>query len=157
ELVALKGDDRRVMVSGVVGNPAPVDVALLPPPGGGPAMADLAPSCTYAGGPTGMQTAAPAVRLAAFLDHFPGRSQLTSICDPDLGGALGEIGDTAKKLVGDPCIDTTNLLDSSNDPGIQPACEVVDVRDAAPDQPVSFPPCVAPGGIDCFELVPDAH
>jgi hypothetical protein len=156
-LVALKGDERRVMVSGVVGNPTPVAVELAAPPGGGSPIPQLAPSCSYTGGSTGMETADPAARLAAFLDHFPGRTQISSICDPDLGGALTQIGDTAKKLVGDPCIDTTHLLDSSPDPGIQPACEVVDVRDAAPDAPVSIPPCVAAGGLDCFELVADVR
>jgi hypothetical protein len=152
-LVALKKDPRRVMVAGIVGDPSPVAVDLEPPPGGGTPVPTLGPSCVFAT----MQHADPAVRLAAFMDRFPGRSQLTSICDPDLSGALSQIGDTAKKLVGDPCLAPAQLVDRSPDPGLQPACEVTDVRDAAPDRPQTLPECVVDGQLDCFQFVADAH
>src|SRR5262249_43301455 len=90
-------------------------------------------------------------------DRFPGRSQLTSICDPDLSGALSQIGDSAKKLVGDPCLAPAALVDRSPDPGIQPACEVTDVRDADPDHPQALSECVADGQLDCFRFVADEH
>jgi hypothetical protein len=153
-LVGLKGDARKVMVAGVVGDPSPIAVELAPPPGSGTAIPTLAHSCTY-DGPNGPQTADPALRIATLLDQFPGRSRLTSICNPDLSGAVGDIGDSAKKLMGDPCLDTATLVDSSDAPGIQPACEVSDVRDAAPDHPTLLPAC-AGASADCYELVPDA-
>ncbi|MDB4956648.1 MAG: hypothetical protein JWO36_4217 [Myxococcales bacterium] len=153
-LITLKGDPRKVMVAGIVGDPAPVAVALASPPGGGSPIPVLQASCVFTG-TNGTQTADPGVRIATFLDGFPGRSKRTSICDPDLTGALAEIGHSTKQLVGDPCLDTTNLADSSSAPGIQPACEVVDIRDSAPDAPTSLPPCVA-GATDCFEIVNDA-
>jgi hypothetical protein len=153
-LVAVKGDPRTVMVAGIVGNPAPVAVDLASPPGGGVPIPRLSPSCVY-NGQVGPETADPAVRLAAFLDAFPGRSQLTSICDSDLSAPLGQIGSTAKKLIGDPCLDSMLLADTSSDPGLQPACEVIDVRDSAPDAPVTLPTCDAGGG-DCFEIQRDA-
>ena len=155
-LVTFAGDPRRVMVAGIVGDPSPVAVELDPPPGGGTAIPTLAASCIYAGA-AGPQHADPAVRLAAFFDRFPERSQLTSICDPDLSGALSQIGDSAKKLVGDPCLASANLVDRSSDPGIQPACEVTDVRDAEPDRPQALTECVADGQLDCFRFVTDEH
>jgi hypothetical protein len=150
-LVALKGDPRKVMVAGIVGDPTPVAVERSPAGDLGPA---LVPSCRFAG-PNGEELADPAVRLAAFLDAFPGRSQLTSICSADLSAPLSEIGDSAKKLVGDPCLDTARLADTSPAlPGIQPACDVVDIRDSAPMAPRALPTCSA-GATDCYELAFD--
>ncbi len=148
-LVELKGDARKVMVAGIVGDPAPFGIAN----GGSDPALFLQPSCTIDGS-NGPESANPAVRLSAFLDAFPGRSQLTSICSPDLSSPLSTIGDTAKKLLGDPCLDTGELADISALPGVQPACEVFDVRDSAPKAPLSLPAC-APGGTDCYELAPD--
>jgi len=154
ELVSLKGDARRVMVAGIIGDPTPVAVELRPPSGETVAIPQLVPSCVY-DGPSGSQHADPAVRLAAFLDRFPGRSQRTSICNPDLSGALSQVGETAKQLVGSSCIDISYLADSSADPGLQPACEVTDVRDAAPGEPLAIPACGAGIATDCFTFVED--
>jgi hypothetical protein len=154
-LLAVKPDPRMVMVAGIVGDPTPVGVGLVAPTGG-TASPTLAPSCLF-DGRQGPERADPAVRLAAFLDGFPGRTQRTSICNSDLSSSLDAVGATAKQLVGDPCIDTTSLADISADPGVQPACEVTDVRDAAPDRPISLPVC--PSGVaaaDCYSFVPDA-
>ncbi len=150
-LLAAKADPREVMVAAIVGDPAPVSVHVDTTNG----MQQLAlePSCIFAG-PAGDELADPAVRLAAFLDAFPGRSTLTSICNADLSGALTQIGGTAKKLVGDPCLDTPNLADASPDPGLQPACEVLDIRDSAPDAPTVVPTCTA-GASDCYEIAAD--
>jgi hypothetical protein len=154
-LLAIKPDPRQVMVAGVIGDPSPVHVELAALPGTTAPIPTLSPSCTFDGA-TGGETAAPAVRLAAFLDGFPGRNQRTSICDGDLSGALDAIGASAKRLVGDPCIDAAALIDSSVAPGIQPACEVTDVRDAAPGETVVLPACADGVVTDCYALVADA-
>ena len=117
ELVAIKGDPRSVMVAGIVGPPDPFEVGIRQ--SGGVQTLTLLPSCIFPG-PIGNEDAAPAVRLAAFLDAFPGRSQLTSICDADLSSALSQIGASAKKLVGDPCLDAPELATASPDPGLHP-------------------------------------
>ena len=150
-LLAIKNDPRKVMVAAIIGNREPFAIELRDV-SGSPQPA-LGYSCSF-DGPSGPAVATPGVRLATFLDAFPGRSQLTSICSPDLALPLEVIGDSAKKLVGDPCIDTANLLDTSSDPGTQPACEVVDIRDSQPDAPTILPVCNA-GSTDCFELVAD--
>jgi hypothetical protein len=140
-LVSLKGDARKVMVAGVLGDPSPVAVELVPPPNSTTPELALAHSCTYGG----TQTADPAVRIAAFLDAFPGRSRLTSICNPDLSDAIADIGMSAKGLMGDPCLTPDVLPDT---------CEVTDVRDSAPDDPIHLPRC-ADGGTTCFDIIPD--
>jgi hypothetical protein len=150
-LIQVKGDPRKVMVAAIVGDPTPVVVENRPL--NGMESLAVAPSCIFAG-PNGQEYADPAVRLAAFVDGFPGRSQLTSICNADLSGALMQIGSTAKKLVGDPCLDAEDLADASAAPGIQPACEVVDIRDSAPSAPRRLPSCT-PGATDCYEIAGD--
>lgn len=147
-----KRDPRQVMVAAIAGDPEPVRVQLEALPGGPVAM--LAPSCAF-DGPTGGQHADPGVRLAGFLRAFPGRAQLTSICSADLTAPLDAIGATAKRLIGDPCIDTRELADASADPGVQPACDVVDVRDAAPGDPRSLAMCGGDGATDCYAMVAD--
>ncbi|HEX4420067.1 MAG TPA: vWA domain-containing protein [Kofleriaceae bacterium] len=161
-LLAAKPDPRQIMVAAVVGNPAPVQVELASDPPGTPPSPTLAPSCTYPAA-SGPATADPAVRIAALLDGFAGRSQLTSICSPELSGPLDAIGATAKQLMGDPCIDTRNLADTSPAPGIQPACEVT--QDNQPGDPsglgreaaavTQLAPCEAGGADACYALVAD--
>jgi len=148
-LVTLKGDPRKVMVAGIVGDPAPVAVELRDL--GGALSSALVPSCVFSG-PNGPESADPAVRLSAFLEAFPSRAQLTSICSSDLSAPLSMIGDTAKKLVGDPCLDTSLLADASPLPGVQPACDVLDIRDSGAS--TALPACGG-GATDCYELLAD--
>ena len=143
-LVNIKVDPRKVMVAGVVGDPMPVAVELATPPGGGTPIPTLSHSCSY-GGAIGAQVADPAVRLASFVDQFPGRSRLTSICSADLSDAVSDIGASAKRLMGDPCLTQAVFTDT---------CDVTDVRDSAPDAPAHLPSC-SDGGPDCFEIVAD--
>ncbi len=152
DLLAVKPDKRNVMVAAIVGPPTPVEVTIQSINGN--AGPGLSPSCVFAG-ENGPELADPAVRLAAFIEAFPGRSQLTSICNADLSGALSQIGASAKKLQGDPCLDTLNLADASPDPGLQPACEVLDIRDSSPSAPMILPACGPGSTDDCFEIAAD--
>jgi hypothetical protein len=152
-VLAVKPDPRMVMVAAIVGDPQPFGIDLIPPPGGGAPQPTLLHSCTFPGS-MGPEVADPAVRIAAFLEAFPSRSELTSICSGDLSAPLGTIGGSAAKLIGDPCLYSTQLADASDDPGLQPACDVIDVRDSAPDQPRSLATCTS-GASDCFEIVSD--
>jgi len=81
---------------------------------------------------------------------------MRAVPNRDLSSSLDAIGATAKQLIGDPCIDTTSLADTSADPGVQPACEVTDVSDAAPDRPTPLPACASgAAGADCYRFVAD--
>ena len=114
----------------------------------------LAHSCVV-DTPAGSAVADPAVRIAGLLESFPGRSQLTSICSGDLTNPMQMIGDSAKKLMGDTCLDTTTLADiSATEDGVQPSCEVADIRDS--NGAVSMIPLCSSGAPDCYEFVADA-
>ena len=154
-ILAAKSDARMVMTAAIVGDPTPVQVELRPPPGGGSPQNALGHSCTF-DSPNGFAVADPAVRLAGLLDSFPGRSALTSICSGDLTNPMQLIGDSAKKLIGDTCLDTATLADvSAVDPGVQPSCEVADIRDSVPGAATMLPLCSS-GAPDCYEFVADA-
>jgi hypothetical protein len=150
-LVAAKPDPRMVTAAAIVGDPEPFALELQAPPGGGTPQLSLAHSCQFQGA-SGGEVADPAVRLAAFVDAFPG-SQLASICSADLGPAVTAASGALRKLLGEPCLDAP-LADASPEPGLQPACEVVDVRDSAPGRARALPGC-ATGAADCFEIVSD--
>lgn len=153
-LLATKPDERMLMTAAIAGDPTPVAVELRAPPGGLAPQLAVAHSCTAQLGGA-IEVADPAIRMAGFLDAFPDRSALTSICSSDLSSPLDLIGESAKKLMGDPCLDTTQLADT--DPtmaGVQPSCEVAEVRDSAPDAATLLPLCSS-GALACFEIVPD--
>jgi hypothetical protein len=160
-VLAQKADPRQVMVSALIGDPDHVEVVLRTAAPGGPPTPDVAASCHVTASDGRVAAGAPGVRLAAFASAFP-RSTVSSICHLDdrgaldLSEALDAIGETAKKLQGDPCLDTAGLVDRSAEPGVQPACEVTDVRDAAPGAPVALPECAGGATTDCYRIEADA-
>jgi hypothetical protein len=140
----LKGDPNAVMVAAIVGDPDPLAIEVDTTAGGGPVLSH---SCnSYELG-----VADPAVRIAQLVGAFPNRGVVTSICNGDLELPLTSIGSTAKKLMGDPCLDTA-LADASAADGLQPLCEVLDGSVAA-ERPL--PACDAARTSDCWRLVPD--
>jgi hypothetical protein len=153
-LIALKGDERRVMVGVIAGNTAPTAVELRPAPGGGPTLQTVGHSCSI-DYPAGPAVADPAIRLKAFIEGFEGRATFTSVCSPDLSAPLQEIGSTAKAMIGDPCLDSARLADMSTAPGVQPSCEVLDIADSAPTAQTSLAECSS-GAPDCYEIVADS-
>lgn len=155
ELVATKADPSMIMVAAIAGNPAPVAVELRAPPGSTELVTALAHSCSYTAS-LGEAVADPAVRLQAFLDGFPGRSTFQTICDGDLTSALLGIGDSAKQLVGDPCVETAGLADAdAARDGIQPTCEVVDTLADAAGTTTPLPACTPADHANCYELAAD--
>lgn len=144
-LTAVKQDPYAVMIGAIVGDPTSVTVELGVPPGGGTMVPMLGDVCALPG-----QWADPAVRIAQAADAFPARSAVASICG-DLVQPLTQLGYTAKKLVGDPCVDTA-LADTSAEPGSQTYCEVVE---GPLDDERLVPPCDNASGTDCWRLTPD--
>lgn len=144
-LVELKGDARRVVVGGIIGNPEPFEVELRATTPGGTAQPALAHSCTFAG-PDGMsgtsddQVADPGVRLQAFFDLFKDRSFAGSVCDDDLSSPLAGVADRIAFAMGSPCV--TQAID--------PATCVVE--DVVGETITEIPPCPAP---TCWSLVTD--
>ncbi len=153
-LLAAKSDARMVMTAAIVGDAIPVAVELGQPAGGGAAQPTLQHSCTFTT-PTGSDVADPGIRIAGFLESFPGRNALTSICSDDLSNPLQMIGQSAARLMGGACLDTAVLADASaTEAGVQPSCEVVDIRDSAPAAATLLPACSS-GSPDCYEFIAD--
>lgn len=152
-LLAAKPDSRMLMSAAIVGDPSGVAVNLSAPPGGGVPIPTLAHSCTFST-PAGTDVADPAVRLADFVAAFPGRNALTSICSDDLSNPLQMIGQSAARMMGAACLDSSTLADASSEAGVQPSCEVADIRDSAPDSANLLPLCSS-GAADCYEIIAD--
>ena len=107
--------------------PTPYEVELRTPPGGGTAIPAVAHSCTYTAARNGPEVADPSIRLKQFLDRFPNRSTFTTICQQDLSGALTQIAQLLRTVIGSPCIEG-NLADvDPNTAGNQYDCSVSDV------------------------------
>jgi len=149
-LKGLKEDPNMVIVAGIIGNPTPVTI-------GANAMGspELQPSCVSASG-----DADPGVRLKAFLDQFPQRSTITTICNDDLSDALILIANLLAKVIGNPCIEGD--LDTDPDTaGVQFECQVSDVRYPGEErqEETILPQCTtvppATGDLPCWHLMTD--
>ncbi|HEU4612575.1 MAG TPA: hypothetical protein VFS15_10880 [Kofleriaceae bacterium] len=123
---SLKSDPANVIVAGIAGPTTPYEVELRAPPNGGTAIPQVAHSCTY-NGASGQEVADPSTRLKQFLDQFPNRSTFSTICQQDLSGALIQIAQLLRTVIGSPCIEG-NLADvDPNTDGPQYDCSVSDV------------------------------
>lgn len=152
-LVDMKDDPRKLAVATITGPPSPVVVEQ-----GGDGLA-LDHACDYHDLASQLQTAAPAVRDAALIAALPAGAATASatLCQPDLSPALVAAGHAIKRVLGDPCIDSTGLADDDFlTPGVQPYCGAVDIRDGDPTRPTVLPRCPTPGS-DCFDIVADAR
>lgn len=147
-LKGVKQDPNQIIVAGIIGNPTPVTVGIDSENN----IPKLAPSCTSASG-----EAAPAVRLQTFLDGFPQRNTVTTICNDNLTDALVQIAELLKKVVGNPCLEG----DIDTDPeaaGVQYDCQVMDVRYPGTDDETQsvIPNCTTSGGAQpCWRIEPN--
>ncbi len=124
----LKTDPANVIVAAIAGPPTPYDVELRTPPGGGTAIPAVAHSCSYVGGTGQAEVADPSIRLLDLLNQFPNRNTYSTICQQDLSGALTQIAQLLRTVIGSPCIEG-NLADvDPTTPGDQYDCSVSDVR-----------------------------
>ena len=78
----------------------------------------------------------PAIRLHGFADQFPGRNTKATICQNDLSGALEQVGELLREIVGNRCVDGNIDLDPDKE-GIQHECAVADVLNSGTDQEVA--------------------
>jgi hypothetical protein len=137
-----------IIVAGILGRNEPFEIKL-----DDKGKPTLGPSCTYGGN----QTAVPALRTAAFLDGFENRVQ-REICGADLSQAMIDIAAYLKRLIGDPCwIGEIADQDLDTD-GLQPDCQVTDVR-VLPDgtrEDVAVIAACGNGTVPCWRLEEDA-
>ena len=121
----LKSDPANVIVAAISGPTTPYEVETrtinnMPQPA-------VAHSCTYQGG-SGPEVADPSTRLKEFLDQFPNRSTFSTICQQDLSGALIQIAQLLRTVIGSPCIEGKLADVDPNTEGPQYDCSVSDVQ-----------------------------
>jgi hypothetical protein len=166
-LKGLKPDPRQIVVAGIVGlDPEDPDAPLVVVQeerviG---TVFDLEPACVRTessgpGGPRVVTEAAPAVRLRFFLDAFPERSALSSICEEDAGDALDRVGTLVARTVGRRWCLSPDVDLAPGVPGVQDACQVRELRYDGDDLVDTTPlaKCTsdtpAPGELPCWQLV----
>lgn len=152
-LVDLKGNSRRVVVGGLIGDPEPVEIETRTI--GGAPHSTLAHSCTFEGpdnmtGTSDDQNADPGVRLQAFADLFGDRGTTASMCQNDLSGAIEQIGQRIAFATGSPCIEQTLVDADAEMIGLQPDCIV---EDRVGEETTLIPSC--PASPTCWTIVPD--
>lgn len=145
-LKGIKEDPNNIIVAGIIGDSFPVVVGTHPDTGN----PELAPSCT-----SGSGEAAPGVRLKTLLEQFPQRNTITTICNENLDGALVLIAELLAKVIGNPCLEGDMVDYDSATPGVQPECQISDVRfpntDRQEEDPI--PHCDTTGGATpCWHL-----
>lgn len=151
DLLAARKPRERLLVAGVVPDPAPLVVELRAPPGRQGALIPAAKHVCMARGLAGIYVADPAPRLAAFIDHFASHGRRISACAADRQNVLA-LARAFKQLFGVACLDPATLADQLAAPGTQPACEVLEIEGGVTTR---LPPC--PSAEDaCFEILPDA-
>ena len=148
----LKDNDRNIIVAGIIGN---VDeqgtMSVVPDPDDATRPA-VAPSCSSSSG-----VAFPAFRIKSFLESFPERNSVTTICNNNLSDALADIAQLIVVAVGSPCIDRPIADRNPNLPLIQPECSVSDVLNPEAEPPERMESTIPPSTIiDPATGLPDA-
>ncbi len=105
-LNTVKADPNKIVVAGIVGNAAPVEVVLNQD-----ANPEMEPSCSSGNG-----SAIPGIRFRWFLDQFGERAAFTSICDADLSVAVTDVGTVVRNAI----IDYPTEPDAGM-PGVDPS------------------------------------
>lgn len=167
----LKSDPANVIVAGIMGPAEATNgqgkgetVELRPPPNmpTGTKVPAVAHSCTYQGA-MGPEVADPSIRMLQFFDGFPNRSTFNTICQQDLSGALTQIAQLLRTVIGSPCIEGKLADVDPNTPGNQYDCSVSDVTNfgKANQSENVLPACNNAGTPDsstnkpCWAIVPD--
>jgi len=129
----LKPDPTDVIVAGIIGNTDPVVVRDNVRRNNIP---QLAPSCVLSVNDGVEEGAAPGIRLNAFFEGFPQRQTVQTICEQDLSGALIQIAELLRLVVGNPCLEGNIQTDPLE-------CQVSDVENFNTDNPIEtiLPQC----------------
>jgi hypothetical protein len=152
-LIAIKGDERKVMVAGVIAPSSDTPLHVIQNPYH--AAVVLEAGCAISRNDTTSE-AAPAVRLQAFLKGFPGRAQQASICDDHFDSVLSNIGSSTARLVDGSCLSQKPALadDGALDCVVS---EQVARISAGHYHEVALPSCTDAASTDCYRIATDAQ
>lgn len=98
----LKEHAEDVLFAALIGNPTPVEVKDVVPPGGGTPVPTLGHSCEYTG-QNGPEAADPGIRVAELASKFA-RHSIGSVCTQDLSSPLIDLARQVRALAGDSCL-----------------------------------------------------
>lgn len=151
----LRGTKRfesQLLVAAITGDDAPVVVSTTSD--GAP---ELEPSCNIDA--SDEKGADPPIRMARFLAGFS-QNDRSRVCDGDLSGALKQIGQLIVRGLEGACV-PGDLADTSDEPGIQPECEVSELGTDPAATPTRLPRCNNPStpndstNLPCYSLEED--
>jgi hypothetical protein len=133
----LKADPTKIIVAGIIGYDEVepdelLQVEIVEKERVGEVFS-LIPACQVLAqdGVTVESKATTGVRLRYFLEQFPGRNTIQTICQRDLSGALDLIGQNLAKVLDNPFCLTTDVFIRDESEGVRPYdCQVSDVRDS---------------------------
>jgi len=161
-LKGLKDDPNKVIVAGIMGTTEPFATELRAPEVGKDKIPALQHSCNYTDVTNTLEVADPPIRIKSFLDQFPNRSTFASICQNDLSGALQQIAELLKSVVGNPCIEGKLADVDPKTPGPQYDCSVSAIQKSGTTEqtekvlPACAPDSDAAANKPCWRLIADA-
>ncbi len=117
--------DSDIMVAGIIGSPAPIDVVA--DPDGNPCLMYSCGTATVCGNAGELPGAVPPIRLDAFLNSFK-EPQITTICNDDLSDAVQKIAEWMKRKMQPRCLQGVIADTDPTSPGIQYECVVSETR-----------------------------
>jgi hypothetical protein len=160
-LRSLKPDPQQIVVAGIIGYDEvdpdePLEVINENKPVG--EVFSLVATCQVMNSDGTIKSkATSSVRLRAFLDAFPGRNALSSICGEDLSGAMDTLGALIGRTMSQRWCLPADVDRVPGEPGIQHTCQVRDRSYDGDTSPTLLDACSsetpAPGELPCWHLV----
>jgi hypothetical protein len=143
----LKAPGRRILVAGIYGAGRDGNYRIAG------SELDVQPICDV----PGAGTAAPGIRLGAFIEAFGADGSSHSICGADLREAMTKIGQAVAKVAGDTCLkNRPRDLDPATS-AFEVECAVYEQETANPTAaPRLIPQCAGAGPQPCWEVRADS-
>lgn len=141
-LVGLKGDEDRVIMAAIVGDPDDVQIGVDPQ--GRPAV--------LAGCPEGgLGASEPGIRFRELLSRFT-HGSLSTLCAGDLRAALEEVGEKIRASTGDMCLSRAIADRNPVREGVQAECSMIEELDGVERAIAS---CDSGAASPCWRIVDD--
>ncbi len=138
----LKGDERNVIVGGIVGDPEDVQIGVDAQ--GRPAVLAGCPS-------GGLGASEPGIRFAELLGRFT-QSSMSTLCAGDLRAALEDVGDKIQASTGTMCLGSAIADRNPVIDGVQSECSMVETLESGVERVI--PSCDA-SAAPCWRIVND--
>lgn len=143
-LVGLKGDEDRVVVAAIVGDPDDVRIGVDA----------LGRPAVLAGCPAGgLGASEPGLRFRELLSRFT-HSSMSTLCAGDLRAALAKVGEKIRASTGVMCLSRAIEDQNPTLAGVQAECSVIEALDGGAETVI--PSCDSGAAAPCWRIVDDA-